>query len=336
MPQVTFGDLSTAYYNQLHNTRLRMTASQLGQELASGRTSNLRQAAGGDLGNYAGIENALTELAAYQITAKEAALFMESTQRSLETVQQTTTDIAPALLMAGSSSEATLVQSTAADARARFATVVSVLNTRVADRAVLAGTAIDGAALADSETMLAYLNIAIAAETSAAGITAVVDAWFDDSGGGFETSGYLGETTDLAPFRIGPDEKADFTLRGDDQSLRDLMKGYAIAALVADGALSAQHSERVTLVSTAATRLLTSDKGLVEIRAAVGGFEAQIEGALARNGAETSALEIARSEIAQIDPFEAATNLQATETQLEMLYTITARLSRLSLADYLR
>ena len=81
--------------------------------------------------------------------------------------------------------------------------------------------------------------------------------------------------------------------------------------------------------------MLTSDKGLAEIRAMVGGFEGQIEGARARNGAEISALQIARSEIVRVDPYEAATELQAVETQLESLYAITARLSRLSLVDYL-
>ena len=59
-------------------------------------------------------------------------------------------------------------------------------------------------------------------------------------------------------------------------------------------------------------------------------------GASARNGAETSALEIARTDILAIDPYRTATELQSTETRLETLYTLTARLSRLSLSEYLR
>ena len=44
---------------------------------------------------------------------------------------------------------------------------------------------------------------------------------------------------------------------------------------------------------------------------------------------------MARTGMVQIDPYDAATRLQNTETQLQLIYTLTARISRLSLADYL-
>jgi flagellar hook-associated protein 3 FlgL len=71
------------------------------------------------------------------------------------------------------------------------------------------------------------------------------------------------------------------------------------------------------------------------MRAGIGTLEARIETATARNSAETSALEMARNEIIAVDPYKAATDLSAAQTQLETLYTVTARLSRLSLAGYL-
>jgi len=65
-------------------------------------------------------------------------------------------------------------------------------------------------------------------------------------------------------------------------------------------------------------------------------IEAQIDGATARNTAESSALELARAELIAIDPYKAATDLTSVQTQLETLYALTARLSRLSLVEYLR
>ena len=50
MSQVTFGDLSTPFLNQAHNVRLKMMMNDLGRELASGQTSDLRAATSGDLG----------------------------------------------------------------------------------------------------------------------------------------------------------------------------------------------------------------------------------------------------------------------------------------------
>jgi flagellar hook-associated protein 3 FlgL len=38
----------------------------------------------------------------------------------------------------------------------------------------------------------------------------------------------------------------------------------------------------------------------------------------------------------QADPYQAATELELAQTQLEAVYTLTARLSRLSLSDYLK
>jgi len=335
MTQVSFGDLASFYRSQLSNGRLKTQLETLSQEFATGKTSNLRAATGGDMGNYTGLETALKSLSAYSTAAKEVTLFAQTLQTSLETVQDTTSDVASSLILAGSTAEATAVQTAATDARSQFDTVVSVLNTKVADRALLAGTEIGRNAVADPEVMLADLQTAIAAETTAAGITAVVKSWFDDPGGGFETLGYLGGNTDLAAVRIGPAEEADLSFRADNQSLRDVLKGYAMASLVADGALSGDHEERTALVAAAGNQLLTSDYGLSGLRANVGTIEAKIDSSRARNSAEASALEMAQAGIVAIDPYQAAIELQAAENQLESLYTITARLSRLNLADYL-
>mgnify|MGYP006193710875 CR=1 FL=1 len=56
----------------------------------------------------------------------------------------------------------------------------------------------------------------------------------------------------------------------------------------------------------------------------------------ARNSAEITALELARAKIVSVDPFEAATKVKEAQTQLEMIYAVTARLSSLSLMEYLR
>ncbi|MDJ0825788.1 MAG: flagellin [Rhodobacter sp.] len=336
MTVLSIGDLAMTFQTRNSNHRIKTDMLRLSDELATGLTSDMRAATGGNLGAVAGIDHQLGTLSAYRVAANEATLFLGALQRGLETVQTTTSDLGPGLLLAASSGQAALVDAAAADAKARFSTVVSVLNTQVADRAMLGGAMGSGPSLADAETMLAALQTAIAAETTAAGVEAAVDAWFDTGGGGFETVGYLGSADDLAPLRVGPDETAAIELRVDDQEIRDLLKGYALAALVADGALAGNHPERVALVETAGTRLLESDRSLAELRTGIGALEAQVETALARNGAETGALEIARNDILGVDPYRTATELQAVQTQLETLYTITARLSRLSLAEYLR
>ena len=55
-----------------------------------------------------------------------------------------------------------------------------------------------------------------------------------------------------------------------------------------------------------------------------------------RAAAEATALGLAREALIGADPYEAAAALEAAETQLETLYTLTARISRLSLVNFLR
>ena len=73
--------------------------------------------------------------------------------------------------------QAALVQSTAEDAKSRLGAVVSLLNTKIADRAVFAGTNTGSDAIIDAETLLDELQIAIAAETTAAGVVSVIANW---------------------------------------------------------------------------------------------------------------------------------------------------------------
>ena len=61
----------------------------------------------------------------------------------------------------------------------------------------------------------------------------------------------------------------------------------------------------------------------------------KISAAETRNSSEESALQIARNDLTSVDPYSTATKLQETQTQLETIYALTARMSHLSLLDYL-
>ena len=332
----SFGDLAVSYGNVANNTRIKAELHRLANELSTGVTSDVSAKTGGDLGAISDIETSLRRRDAYGVVINEAALFAQSLQQTLGSIQEITSTLGPALLLAANTNEATLIQTSANDAKEHFAGVVSALNTKVANRALLAGNNTDTTPLLGADGILAQLRLEVAAETTAAGVEARVVAWFDDAGGGFETLAYQGSLTDLEPFRLGDDDKTSISLRADDQAVRDLLKGYALAALVAEDALAGDIAERAALIQSAGTRLVGADHGLSELRAGIGTAEERIEIASTRNAAEHSALEIARTEILQIDPYKTATDLQHAETQLQTLYAITARLSRLNLSEFLR
>jgi len=336
MSYISTGDMAQTYMIRRQNSQLKMTTARLANELSTGQTSDVAKRFNGDFTMVAGIETSLKTLQAYKSAANEAAHFASTMQTALEVMQTQTTASVSALLLTGNSASQTQIQNTASDVRQRFDAVVSSLNTQVGGRSIFSGTNTDGPAIASPEIILEELQLAIAGETTAAGITSVVDNWFNTSGGGFETIGYLGSTTQLAPFQIGADRDVDVSFTASGPMVRETLQGLALAALVSDGALSENISEQSLLLRSSADGLLAIREKQTEIRAKVGTAEAQIDTATAQTSTEISALEIVKSELLSVDPYDTASELEAVQTQLETLYALTARMSRLSLVDFLR
>ena len=336
MTSITIGDLAYTFLIKRQTSGLKSEMARLASELTTGQKADLGASLAGDFGPFAGIERSLRAIAAYTTANSEAAGMLTASQLALENVQSIGRDLSTALLTASSSEDVVLIGATAEDARQKFSAVVSTLNTSMADRTLFGGAATDRPALATGEEMLAEIAAATAGETTAAGIVAAVEAWFDDAGGGFETMGYLGSTSDMGPMLIAEDETVSVGVRADGQVIRDTLKGYALMSLIAGGALAGQVTEQADLAAAAATQLLAADGDITDVRARIGAVEARIEDAQARNAAEKSAYELARTELVGADPYQTATELQAVYAQIETLYTVTARIAGLKFTDYMR
>ncbi|MGI1662072.1 flagellin [Palleronia sp. KMU-117] len=335
MSYLSIGDLAQALQQRQDNLRLRSDLARLSAELSTGRTADPTAAVSGDFGALGSIEASMARLSAYSLAGREAAMTAEGTQAALEVVQTNMTELAGPLLLTLGGEAPSLVDATAADARVRFSAVVAALNARVADRSLFAGAATDRLALADAEAMLDALMPAVAAETTAAGVEAVVRAWFDP-GGDFDSAGYLGSAQPAAAVPLADGNAVDQPVTAADPVLRRTLAAFAMAAVLDRGALAGRPADRADLATRAGEALLNAETGLVELRARTGTREEQIDQAMARAQSGLAALELARTEMLAADPFETATRLKAAEAQLEALYTLTARLSRLSLTEYLR
>ena len=92
----------------------------------------------------------------------------------------------------------------------------------------------------------------------------------------------------------------------------------------------------IGLAQIAGTSLLQAQSDRTVLAGRLGVVQAVIDQAQTRNSAEESALKLARSDLLSVDSYEATTRMEAAQNQLETLYAVTARLSRLSLVDFLR
>ncbi len=336
MTNLSIGDLANTFQLRRFTSESKSELARLAKELTTGLKADLGAAVAGDFGPFAGIERSLRANEAYKTANNEATSMFAGAQIALESVQSITRDLSPALLTAASARDRTLVTTTAVDARQKFDAVVSRFNTQIADRAVFSGSATDATALASAPEMMVGILASVSGLTSADDIEAAVDTWFDDPGGGFAASGYGGASTDMGPMIVAEGETVEMTVRADDQVVRDTLKGFALATLVAEGILDGDVEGQADLLERAAMRLVAADGDVTTLRASIGTAEQRVEEAQARNAAQASAYELARGELVNADPYETATMLESVYAQIETLYTVTARLSALRFSDYMR
>ncbi|ARE40422.1 Flagellar hook-associated protein FlgL [Rhodovulum sp. P5] len=173
-----------------------------------------------------------------------------------------------------------------------------------------------------------------------------LDTWFTDETNldGFLTAdpsvpgqpGYVGSFTATGEVRVSEHETTSLELTAADHDIRSLLSSLTIGALLADDTiLTGDVVSRTQVATEVSERLFDSQYQLVELGSEVGVKQNQIETAKAANAASRNTLELAMTQLLEVDQYDTATELQAVEGQLEMLYMLTARLSQLSLANYI-
>jgi len=332
---ISTGDLAQTFSLSRQNNAVRQDLDRLTQELASGLVQDVTDRLGGSFAALAGFEREIALLGTYANTVSEAQTQATVMQAALDTVQTQFGDLVNTLALSFTAAGLNDQQNVTFEARATLNSILSSLNATVAGRALFSGADVATPPLAGEDTVLANVQTAIAGSTTAADVLSAADAYFAP-GGGFETDIYSGATTDLAPFDLGAGESVNFALRADDAAIRDVLKITSVSALVTDPGLSLSDGEMQKLLQSLTEMTLNGREGITRLQANLGFAEGRIEAASTRIETETSSMEIARAQLVEADPFEAASELEAVQIRLEMLYTLTARSSRLSLVNFLR
>ncbi len=330
------GDLAHSFQLRKQNVALKQQIATLTQELSTGRTADPGQRLSGAFLPLASIERGLKTLGAYETATAEAEMTTKVMQQSLTRIGDAASEISSNLLLAGAAPEATLLRNAGLQAHTALEKAVDALNVRFAGRSLFSGSATDSAALADADQIISALRSSVAGETTAEGVIMAIKAWFDTPGGGFETLAYSGSPDPAGPVRLSDGETLSLDITAADPGLRDMLRALATAALLRDGfVLSGNIAERGKLARRSGEQVLTAERPLTALRADIGVAQDRIETIQAENAAQTSLLEITRNELIGTEPYDIATRLEAARGRMEMLYTITARMARLSLADYL-
>ena len=307
------------------------------REVSTGLRDDPVAAAGGDPARLYALDRDLAAIDTRLTNLQLGAVRGEVIQSSLQRVQDLVSELGVELAAAAERRDIGAADRYAGTARSAFESVVNTLNSSFADRSLFAGAATDGAALADPDVILAEVAARVAAAPDAATALTAIDDYFFNDPAGFDTTGYLGSTSDAPATEIADGERIALATRADNDAIRGALAALAAAVIGAERAAPAlSEVERLELLGSAASAGIAARDEVINLRATIGVAEERIETAQVRTEAEKTVLELSRNRFVLRDQFEAAAEFTALETQLQSIFTITSRLSSLSLSGFLR
>lgn len=320
MAMVSLGDLSAQAVLRNKNTVLKQEIASLSTALATGEAPDKARHLGGDYALLADLAHGLRQNAAHTQALAEAQLTASAMQGALSAMQDAGDQLANGLLMlkdSGFAQSASLVAGTARDV---LQSVMGALDTQVAGRRVFAGTDVARPPLPDVDALLASLRPAIAGlQTPQEVITAISQ----------QLEGVL--AADAPPgYLVSEGVSLQLNITTATPEISAFLAPIAMAALAPETPESAQDNMRF-----AADRLLGARAGITGLQATLGITEGSAERMASRLAAQAMAAQTAQSQLVSVDPYDTATRLERAQFNLETLYAVTVRMSRLSLTEYL-
>lgn len=335
MPLTSIGDRSLQFNTMRTTTQIKTRLSILTDEMSSGIAHDLTGHLRGDAARLTDVDRRLNLIEGFSSSAAEAGQTLAAMQTTLQAVESSRAKLAAQLVALPSSAMPNQISNAIGSGRGAFDSIVRSMNTTLGNRSLFAGAATDTIALADPQAMIASLSAAIAGSVTASDVQTAIATWFDSPTGGFASMGYQGNTGPALTRRIDTDSSVTLDGRADDPALRGLLKAAATAAMAGDPGLTLTDDVKSELLRSAGLQMLSAAQPLVNMQARLGLAEETIEEATVRQTAQKSAYGIMRNDLVSADPYDTVAELQQVQKQLETHYTLTARLSKLSLVEYI-
>jgi flagellar hook-associated protein 3 FlgL len=321
-------------YSQLSSAigRLRAQHAEASGELVTGRVADPARELGAGLESALLLKKAIDDIGSIRQTIALGKTRAAGTQASLSVVAKDAAGLSAEILGAVARGDEIAIKIGGASAEQRLRAAFGALNARVADVSLFAGDAVDRPALASADTLLADVGALYAASATAADFEAALDVYFNDPAGGFSQSVYLGGAGDAPRADLGEGESVATAARADEPAIKDVLRALAATAVAAAAPPGAMRDE---VLGGASGKMLAGADGVAAIAARIGIAEERMEAREQRLDFENTVLTEAYNGLTARDTYEAASRLQQIEVALEASYTITARLSQLTLSRFI-
>lgn len=329
----SIGDMAQLFLARRNTSQIKSEMTALTQELSTGQVRDLARHLGNDTSRLMSVDRSLMLLDAYDVATSETDQMLGAMQSGLTYIDEQRSSLGERLILLTNSGDTTDLDAAATDAKTTFENIVQSLNTRFANRSLFAGAATGGNALAAAEDILADFQASLAGLTDVDEILAAADTWFNDPTGGYATQSYLGDSGSQMTRRIDADHSIAITARADGSEFRQVLKAAALAAVAPTLGLSDSDAEAIMIHGGEV--LVDASQDIATLAGQLGTAQEQVQDVVASHAAQRTSLTVLRSDLVTADSYDTATALQQIQTQLELHFTLTARLSALSLAEYL-
>jgi flagellar hook-associated protein 3 FlgL len=328
----SIGDLARGLGLERQTKRIKADIDRLTRELGSGRVADTARHLQGNTAPLAAIDAAIARANAHRTALADLGRRAEVVQKVIAALDATAAPVYATALASGTAPSQAQIDLAATEALGRFQDAVALINTREASRSVLAGAATGNDALAAAAAILDGLRSAIGPLDTMTGpaIADAVRAWFAEPTG-FAATAWQGDTTAAGPVagRQGQTLAIDATAL--HPAFRKTLEGVALAVLAGEAP-----GRGAALLGEAAASLRAAAEERAFLSGTIGQMQARIDDATVRQGAEADALSLRRNALTEADPYATASALAALQDRLETVYAVTARLSRMTLADFMR
>lgn len=328
-------DLLTNLQSKFQNRSISSQLNRLVGEISSGEKADPTDGSGSIRAKLASLTHSKNILVSFNQAIKTHQTEKAIEYQAIQSMIDSQESIGPQIL-ANLSSGSEVLEPFFFQASNVFDASFSSLMSRVGNRYIFSGLESTTPPLVGASTIISELELAVSAATDANSAWSAIDQWFTQVGGPFDTLAYQGGEPTVSSIRLSSTYSLTQETLASDLVFRENLRNLSVFKLIESGGISLPDAEIVNLVEISAKNILENQNQLIETSATIGQVQQQIDRASNQNSTEEFVFGKAVNEIKQVDLFEAVSRFEELESQLESLYLVTAKSSRLSLTQYIR
>ncbi|MEM6410088.1 MAG: flagellin [Pseudomonadota bacterium] len=305
---------------------IRDRLGTVSQEAVTGRRTDLTASLNGRIDTAFLAQRAIDGLETDRGQLNLREIRLDLVQQSLAQVRDASAGLDTRLSAALGTGDTRRIELAADDAATAIDQIFSALNVRHGERYLFAGDATDTPPFSDGDALISDIRQIAITAIDAADFNAALNTYFNDPSGGFQQTLYGGTPT-------ASDSDA---VVGIDPAIAEILSGLSTLALGRRDEIIPLFDNEPEIFQSAATALFSGQTSIINLQADRGVIQQRVEREQQSLDVEETILVQTLNNLTARDQFEAASELQELQVNLEAAFLITSRLANLSILNFVR